>query len=97
MVLNSEQTAHIFRVPQADSDDELRNGLIAEKYRWKNKTIPYALSNSFTAEQKVYIEKGLRNLEAVSCLKFVPRKSENDYIEVLVNKMKKLMCLNDYG
>lgn len=89
IILNPEQAAHIF----GDDNDELRNGLIAEKYRWKNNTIPYTLSNSFTVEQKAYIVKGLKNLEAISCLKFVPRQNEIDYIDVLVRFSKEILSV----
>lgn len=81
MILNPDQFETIF----GDAQDGFRNGLIAEKYRWKNKKIPYTLNGNFSAEQKAYIEKGLAVLESASCLSFPTRTNEVDYIEVVVS------------
>ncbi|XP_055298042.1 seminal metalloprotease 1-like [Sitodiplosis mosellana] len=59
-----------------------RNGLINEKYRWPNKTVPYQLSANHTKEQQDYIEVGLKTLESVSCLKFVRRTNETQFVNL---------------
>lgn len=76
MILNYEQ-AKMISLKQ-------RTGLINEKYRWQNKTIPYTLTDKFSTEQKEYIRSGLDRLEEVSCLKFVPKTSEIDFVNVTV-------------
>lgn len=61
------------------------NGLIDTKYRWPNKTVPYLLTADHTKEQQNLIESALRSMESVSCVKFVRRTNENDYVEVTVS------------
>lgn len=59
-----------------------RNGLISTDYRWPNKTIPYQLSMNHTKKQRDYIEQALGTIESVSCVKFIRRTHESDYVEV---------------
>lgn len=61
-----------------------RTGLIDVNMRWPNKVVPYVLSEVFNDEQKAHIETGLRELERVSCLTFVPRTDEVTYVRVNV-------------
>ncbi|XP_063709431.1 seminal metalloprotease 1-like [Culicoides brevitarsis] len=61
-----------------------RNGLLDHTYRWKENTVPYVIANNtFSDVQKNYIRRGLDQLQLVSCLKFVERTVEEDYIEVI--------------
>lgn len=76
MVLNYEQAKSIF--------GKDRTGLVDTKYRWTSNTIPYILTDKFSDEQKAYIRSGLDRLEAVSCLKFVPKTTEIDFVDVTV-------------
>lgn len=76
MILTQEQEDVLF--------SRTRNGLISKKYRWTNKTVPYQLSSDHSKEEQDYIEKGLKTLESVSCLKFVRRTNERDFIELTV-------------
>lgn len=64
-----------------------RTGLIDTSYRWPNNTVYYILSDIFSQEQKDYIELGMRELERVSCVHFVPRTTEENYVSVEVSKM----------
>lgn len=61
-----------------------RTGLIDVNMRWPNKVVPYVLSDVFSNEQKSHIEAGLRELERVSCLSFVERTDEVNYVRVNV-------------
>lgn len=63
-----------------------RTGLIDTSYRWPNNTVPYVLSDIFSQAQKDYIELGLRELERVSCVVFVPRTDEETFVSVEVKK-----------
>lgn len=74
MILDQDQLDAIF--------SNNRNGLIDEKYRWPNKTVPYQLNSDHSQEHNDQIEEALRKLEAVSCLKFVRRTTEVDYIRL---------------
>ncbi|XP_063695796.1 zinc metalloproteinase nas-8-like [Culicoides brevitarsis] len=57
-----------------------RNGLVNVIKRWP-KVIPYVMEHHTWAEQK-YIRKALDHLEMLSCLKFVPRTYEEDYVDI---------------
>lgn len=76
MIITEEQKEALFA--------RTRNGLIATKYRWANKTVPYQLTTDHTKEQRNYIEKALRTLASVSCLTFVRRTNEKDYVQLQV-------------
>ena len=70
--------------PEQIGDLTLRNGLNDEKYSWPNNTVVYEISEDFETEQRDYIRKSLDEIEAASCLKFVPRTKEENYILVTV-------------
>lgn len=74
IILNSDQIGEL----------ALRNGLSDEKYSWPNKTVVYEISPDFDEEKRDYIRQALDEMEAVTCLKFVPRKGEENYIRVTV-------------
>lgn len=61
-----------------------KNGLVLTKFRWPNKTIPYVLPKTLSAPQKAQTELALRTLESVSCVKFVKRTDQTDYVDVVV-------------
>lgn len=77
------------------SDDEIkeleepsRNSkihIIASRYQWAGGIVPFRIMEShFTQEQIDYIRLGLRNMEAVTCLRFVAYNPilHNDYVTV---------------
>lgn len=66
-----------------------KNGLVLTKYRWPNKTLPYVLPKNLTTPQKIQTELALKTLESVSCVKFVERTNQADYVEVVV-------CSNEF-
>lgn len=71
-----------------------RTGLIDTSYRWPNNTVPYILSDIFSQEQRDYIELGMREIEAVSCLLFVPRTTEENFVSVEVSKVSTMTDVN---
>lgn len=71
--------------PEQINDLTLRNGLSDEKYSWPNHTVVYEISDDFDEEKKDYINKALEDMEAVTCLKFIPRTKEESYIKVTVS------------
>ncbi|XP_053661515.1 seminal metalloprotease 1-like [Anopheles marshallii] len=61
-----------------------RNGLIASTYRWPGDTVPVLIvEEDFTTDQIEHIKRGLRQIELVTCLKFVTRTNEADYVQVI--------------
>lgn len=67
-----------------------RNGLLSTQYRWPNRIIPYRLSNGFTTKQKHYIELALNDIESVSCLKFVQRTNQKNFIDITVSTQQSI-------
>lgn len=62
-----------------------RNALDDAKYSWPNNTVVYELSaGEFDQTMADYIRDALDEIEAVTCLKFAPRKDEENYIQVTV-------------
>lgn len=76
MILNEHQLATL---------SSNRNGLIKVDYRWPNKTVPYQLNPNHTTAQNEYILLALDVLEAVSCIRFRPRTTENNYVQMGVS------------
>lgn len=62
-----------------------RTGMVNVRYRWPGNTVPYVLSNSFDADQRAYIELGLKRIEELTCIKFVPRTNQISYVDVTVS------------
>lgn len=78
LLLSEQQRDAIFR-------SSSRTGLLNAVYRWPNKTVPYELSPNHTQKDNAILEIALRKIASVSCVKFVRRTHENDYIALTVN------------
>lgn len=76
MNLSEEQMGEVFSVA--------KSAAFASKYRWPNQIVPYQLSMDHTEKQRDYIEQALKTIEFVSCVKFVRRKNERDFIKITV-------------
>lgn len=72
-----------------DQIDEIvspeRNGLISKNARWPNNVVRYQLSPNHTKQQHNIIENALKQIEKVSCIKFLPRTNQNAYVEIIVS------------
>lgn len=66
----------------------IRNGLVNITYRWPNKVVPVRLNPNHTTEQHAYINKALRTIESVSCIKFVWHSNQTDFIGMEVSTKK---------
>lgn len=68
-----------------------KTGIIDTSYRWPNATVPYVLADGFFTQAQVeQIERGLRAIEAVSCIRFVPHTDEANYVEVIVSEKNRI-------
>lgn len=61
-----------------------RTGLVNENYRWPNNTVTYEISSAFEPDRVESIELGLRRIEEVTCIRFVKRTNEVNYVFVTV-------------
>ncbi|XP_065355365.1 seminal metalloprotease 1-like [Calliphora vicina] len=58
---------------QGDMEIEMtRNGEIAESKRWPNGTVHYKIDEVFDNDRTLYILKAMKNIESVSCIRFIP-------------------------
>lgn len=62
-----------------------RNGLIDVTTRWVNNIVPYEITDQLNESQAASVVEGLERIEAASCIKFVVRTTETDYVEVTVS------------
>lgn len=59
-------------------------GLIGENYRWP-KEIPYQLNKDHSKEQNDSIKAAIDTIERSSCLKFIERKKDVQFIKIIVS------------
>ncbi|XP_015918958.1 astacin-like metalloprotease toxin 5 [Parasteatoda tepidariorum] len=60
--------------------EEDRNGRRAERYRWPNAVVPYVIHKDIDDEKRRNIFAAFAYYQKNTCLKFVPRTNEHDYI-----------------
>lgn len=77
MILTEEQMDMLY--------SPARNGLISKSRHWPNNTVYYQLSKKHSQAQQDYIELALRKMELVSCLKFIRRTNQKEYIAITVS------------
>ncbi|XP_068219088.1 LOW QUALITY PROTEIN: hatching enzyme 1.2-like [Palaemon carinicauda] len=53
---------------------------------WPNGVIPYVISSSFSKNQRVLIARGMKEFHDKTCIRFVPRTAEKDYVYILQGK-----------
>jgi len=63
-----------------------RNGIKNSKARWPDGTIPYVISGTFNSYQRNLINDAINRYRNCTCIKFNPRKNENDYINITSDK-----------
>lgn len=63
-----------------------RSGLKDVQYRWPKNTVPYLLdAGDFDGLEKENIKLTLKSIEKVTCVKFIPRTNEKNYVHVTVS------------
>lgn len=82
MILNEEQLNQL--------QSKTRNGAISSRYLWPNGFVYYALSPQHTTYEQNMIEHALRRIEAVTCIKFIRRTYQSNYVQIIVRFCLKL-------
>ncbi|CAH1728175.1 unnamed protein product [Chironomus riparius] len=77
---NAEELGNYFEGDILIPFSEARNGLVKESSRWRNNIIPYVFHSSVSSQDRSLINQAINEYHAKTCLKFVPRSSEKDYI-----------------
>lgn len=62
----------------------VRNGIVHKSYHWPKGIIPYLMTSNHTKKQQDFIRKAMDMIEAVSCVKFIPRTNEKSYVQIRV-------------
>lgn len=83
-ILLSDDQAIIINYGGNSSSAEVLNG--KKNAQWENKIIPYKFdNNTFSEDQIQYILDQWTTLEKYTCVRFVPRTNEKDYVLVTVS------------
>ncbi|XP_063833349.1 zinc metalloproteinase nas-14-like [Ostrinia nubilalis] len=60
----------------------VRNGMRDQTFRWANGIIPYVIEGYFNQQQRDMIMKAIADYHRLTCLRFVQRQSQQDYIAI---------------
>ena len=61
---------------------EGRNGLVSMTSRWPNGVVPYIISPSLGSSGTNMILKAMEEYHTKTCIRFIPRTNEKDYISI---------------
>lgn len=61
----------------------MKNGLTTQSSRWPNGVVPYEIRGSFNARDMATIQGAIDQYHKRTCIRFVPRSSERDYISIV--------------
>ncbi|XP_055703566.1 zinc metalloproteinase nas-4-like [Phlebotomus papatasi] len=89
MVLTDLQKLQIF-----DSMTDSRTGRLDPRYRWPNNILYYEYADHVNQEQRDWIDSALMNITGHTCLSFVPRTTETDYVYVTTSSSG---CFSNVG
>lgn len=64
------------------TNGNLRNGMKSEALRWKNGEVPYVIRGRFSAKDVSVIQNAFTLYHKNTCIKFIPRRSQSDYIAI---------------
>ncbi|XP_032781961.2 hatching enzyme 1.2 [Daphnia magna] len=59
-----------------------KNAILNQNALWPNKVIPYVISADYSALQRQIIASGMSTYHNKTCIRFVPRTTERNYISI---------------
>ncbi|XP_050718047.1 zinc metalloproteinase nas-15-like isoform X2 [Eriocheir sinensis] len=62
---------------------QARNAIKDMTQRWPNGVIPYVISSSYNKQERGIIAMAMNNYHVQTCIRFVPRTVERDYIHII--------------
>jgi len=82
------QEAGLFEGDIILSDDQKaakgqRMALRRESARWPDAKVPYIITGKYSLEERAILAKGMNEFHENSCIEFIPRTTEEDYIEIV--------------
>merc|ERR1719378_351809 len=60
-----------------------KNALAAVSYHWPNGIMYYTIDAAFTDSERSVIAAGMAHVEENSCIRFVPRTNQVDYVDII--------------
>ncbi|XP_061398643.1 zinc metalloproteinase nas-4-like [Musca vetustissima] len=64
----------------------LKNGLVSTATRWPNGVVPYEIGAQFKRRELQMIHNAIQEYHQRTCIRFVPRTNEKDYISIVNGK-----------
>merc|ERR550532_667226 len=64
-------------------NSEQRNILASVSYHWPNGVLYYTIDAAFDSTERATIAAGMKMVEDNSCIRFVARTTENDYVDII--------------
>lgn len=61
----------------------MKNGLTTQSSRWPNGIVPYEIRGNFNSQDMSIIDHAIAEYHRRTCIRFVPRSSEQDYISIV--------------
>ncbi|XP_067629209.1 hatching enzyme 1.2 [Eurosta solidaginis] len=61
----------------------VKNGIASESSRWPNGVVPFEIRGNFNARDMATIEEAIEQYHRRTCIRFVPRRSESDYVSIV--------------
>nr|CAH0102894.1 unnamed protein product [Daphnia galeata] len=61
---------------------ERKNALMSSRARWPTARIPYVLASNYTPRQREIIAIAMATYHNLTCIRFVPRTTERNYIRI---------------
>ncbi|EDV93001.1 hatching enzyme 1.2 [Drosophila grimshawi] len=61
----------------------IKNGLTTQSSRWPKGVVPYEIRGNFNARDMATIQGAIAEYHKRTCIRFVPRSSESDYISIV--------------
>lgn len=61
----------------------MKNGVTSQSSRWPNGIVPYEIRGNFNARDMSHIEHAINEYHRRTCIRFVPRTNEQDYISIV--------------
>ncbi|GIY10626.1 astacin-like metalloprotease toxin 1 [Caerostris darwini] len=65
--------------------DADRNAIPGDKFRWPNAKVPYVIDQTLLGYSAVILE-GMKNYHDHTCVRFVPRTTEKDYVKIFLGQ-----------
>ncbi|XP_037794282.1 zinc metalloproteinase nas-4-like [Penaeus monodon] len=81
--LNSPEEFFDLAVPSDAFPAQGRNAIISMHKRWPNGVIPYVISSSYNKRERGTIATAMSKYHENTCIRFVPRTFEKDYIHII--------------